>query len=68
MRLLVSFFFFFLFDAMVIHFPTGACKRDSRAKQSLSPLTSPLLFTMLLIRHQMVMDSHRNIYGVCVLC
>lgn len=40
--------------------PHGRPERDSRAKQPLSPLTSPLLFTLLLIQHQMVMDSHSN--------
>lgn len=40
--------------------PRGRLQRDSRAKQPSSPLTSPLLFTLLLIQHQMVMDSHSN--------
>lgn len=48
------------FGAMITFFPTGACRGTVEPNNPSSPLTSPLLFTLLLIQHQMVMDSHSS--------
>lgn len=50
--------FSIFFGAMITFFPMGAYR--GTAKQPLSPLTSPLLFTLLLTQHQIVIDSHSN--------
>lgn len=48
------------FGAMITFFPMGACGRTIEPSKPWPLWPPPLLFTLLLRQHQMVMDSHMN--------